>query len=90
MGAATKVRIGEPGREMSAYSVLTIICLFAGNSGGEARASQLLIKAVTGHLPRGSPKSASGKWLVQIKFNHYFGLPDFVFYCRTAYSAELS
>src|SRR6267154_6450233 len=29
LGAATKVRIGEPGIEMSVYSVVTIICLFA-------------------------------------------------------------
>src|SRR6266481_5372060 len=42
LGAATKVRIGEPGREMSAYSVLTTISLFPENSGGKARASQLL------------------------------------------------
>ena len=27
LGLATKVRIGEPGIEMSAYSVVTIICL---------------------------------------------------------------
>src|ERR1700676_5017449 len=40
LGAATKVRIGELDREMSAYSVLTIICLFPGNSGGGAKASQ--------------------------------------------------
>src|ERR1700745_300611 len=40
-GAATKVRIGEPGRAMSTYSVLTIICLFARNSDGGSRASQL-------------------------------------------------
>jgi hypothetical protein len=47
VGAARKVRIGGPDTEMSAYSVLTIICLFAGNSGGESRAGQLLINAVT-------------------------------------------
>ena len=29
LGLATKVRIGEPGIEMSAYSVVTIICLLA-------------------------------------------------------------
>src|ERR1700746_346327 len=40
-GAATKVRIGKPCRAMSTYSVLTIICLFARNSDGGARASQL-------------------------------------------------
>jgi hypothetical protein len=45
LGAATKVRIGEPGRGMSAYSVVTTICLFAGNSGGEARTSQLLFNS---------------------------------------------
>ena len=40
LGAAAKVRIGELGKEMSAYSVLTIIWLFPGNSGSGAKASQ--------------------------------------------------
>ena len=49
MGAATQVRIGEPDRkEMSVYSVLTINCLFAGNSDGVASASQLLIHTLGG------------------------------------------
>src|SRR5260370_19000334 len=42
LGAATKVRIGEPGSAMSAYSVVTTIYLFARNSGRDARAGQLL------------------------------------------------
>src|SRR5258707_11793036 len=42
LGAATTVRIGEPGRAMSAYSVVTTICLFVGNFGRGARAGQLL------------------------------------------------
>ncbi len=38
-----------------------------------------------------SPKgSRSGKSLTYIKFTHYLHLPDFVFYCRTAYAAALS
>src|ERR1700691_916088 len=45
LGAAMKVRIGEPERGTSAYSVWTIIGSFAGNSDGEARRRQLLINA---------------------------------------------
>ena len=45
LGLATKVRIGEPGIEMSAYSVVTIICFVGGKSGKEAWASQLLINS---------------------------------------------
>ena len=41
LGAATKVRIGDPGMEISAYSVVTIIVV--GESGEEACASQLLV-----------------------------------------------
>src|SRR6516164_1636467 len=42
LGAATKVRIGEPGIGTSAYSVVTIIVV-GGKSGEEACASQLLV-----------------------------------------------
>src|SRR5215469_9576859 len=48
LGAAMKVRIGEPGIGTSAYSVVTIIVVGA-KSGEEASASQLL----------GSPSSDS-------------------------------
>ena len=41
LGAATKVRIGEPGIGTSAYSVVTIIVV-GGKSGEEACASQLV------------------------------------------------
>src|SRR6266404_5976586 len=51
LGAATKVRIGEPGRAMSAYSVVTTICLFVGNFGRGARAGQLLCSTAIAPLP---------------------------------------
>src|SRR5271154_6786382 len=47
-GPAMKVRIGEPGRGMSAYSVVTIICLLAGDSGEDMKGSQLRITIVPG------------------------------------------
>ena len=52
LGAATQVRIGEPDREMSVYSVWTINCLFVGNSDGVARVSQLLINTTGAEAPR--------------------------------------
>src|SRR5215469_18500714 len=44
--AATKVRIGDPGMEISAYSVVTIIVLLSPESGEEASASQLLVDSL--------------------------------------------
>ena len=41
LGAATKVRIGEPDNGISTYSVVMII-LVGGKSGEEAQASQAL------------------------------------------------
>src|SRR6266850_1135140 len=58
LGVATKVRIGEPGRGISAYSVLTIMCVFAANSGGEARASQLINER---NLAMTLPHTSKGK-----------------------------
>src|ERR1700675_3269231 len=49
-GAATKVRIGEPAREMSTYSVLTTICLTSTNSRRDARPESTPIRAQSGHL----------------------------------------
>src|SRR5215468_10193298 len=49
LGAATKVRIGEPGIGTSAYSVVTIIVV-GGKSGEEACASQPLVNSSSGSV----------------------------------------
>lgn len=59
-GEATNVRIGEPGKGMSAYWVVTIIYGFARNSERDGTGSQL-------------PRSAERWWRFEILTDFEFG-----------------